>query len=266
MPPPTERRTLLSPLRSLSRILAPLTSRRDAARYVVGRAVGLVLAVLGVMVCVISVRQAVFVAGFAGTRGTYTVEECHERYASVGSGRRSSRTVSCTGTFRADRGGTHAHRASDEAHQSNDVDRSDGSDGSDHSSHSDQSGQSGDSARNAPHNRDRPTDVNPFTPFHPDKVYPPGTRVPVQSGDDGTYVVVGREQMWGDAAGVSVSLPLLAAGAFCLLTGFGARWGRSFGDSWDGLPGGTVLRPLLLSVAGVGILGAAVFLFLQHYG
>ncbi|MFH8350003.1 hypothetical protein [Streptomyces sp. NPDC018045] len=79
-------------------------------------------------------------------------------------------------------------------------------------------------------------------------------------------MVAGWEQAWGDVAGVFVSLPMLAAGAFCLLTGFGARRGRSFGDSWGGLPGGAVLRPLLLTVTGVGILGAAVFLFLQHYG
>lgn len=79
-------------------------------------------------------------------------------------------------------------------------------------------------------------------------------------------MAAGREQVWGRAAGVSGSLPMLAAGAFGLLTGFGARRRRPFGDSWGGLPGGTVLRPLLLSVTGVGILGAALFLFLQHYG
>lgn len=185
---------------------------------VIGRAVGLVLVMLGVTVCAISVRGVALAAGYTGTHGTYTVEKCKERYTAGGSGRHGSRTISCTGTFRADR----------------DVD----------------------GART----------VNPFGAFHPDTVYPPGTRVPVQSGDDGTYVVTGREQVWGRAAGVSVSLPMLAAGAFCLLTGFGARRGRPFGDSWDGLPGGMVLRPLLLSVTGVGILGAAVFLFLQHYG
>ncbi|MFI2242111.1 hypothetical protein [Streptomyces chrestomyceticus] len=185
---------------------------------VAGRAVGLALVVLGATVCVLSVRGAALAAGYTGTPGTYTVEECRERYTAGGSGRHGSRTISCTGTFRAER----------------DVD----------------------GART----------VNPFGAFHPGTVYPPGTRVPVQSGDDGTYTAAGREQVWGRAAGASGSLPLLAAGAFCLLTGFGARRGRPFGDSWDGLPDGTVLRPLLLSVTGVGILGAAVFLFLQHYG
>ncbi|MEU4200127.1 hypothetical protein AB0B79_26995 [Streptomyces sp. NPDC039022] len=185
---------------------------------VIGRAVGLVLVVLGVTVCAISVRGVALAAGHTGTQGTYTVEKCKERYTVGGSGRHGSRTISCAGTFRADRGV--------------------------------------DGART----------VNPFGAFHPDTVYPAGARVPVQSGDDGTYVATGRKQVWGRAAGVSVSLPMLAAGAFCLLTGFGARRGRPFGDGWDGLPGGTVLRPLLLSVTGVGILGTAVFLFLQHYG
>ncbi|MFD7663433.1 hypothetical protein [Streptomyces sp. NPDC059788] len=218
MPPPTGRRTPLAALRSTGRALGAVTSRRNAARYVVGRAAGLVLVVLGVMVCVISVKGAALAAGYTGTRGTYTVEACHERYPSGADGRHTGRTVSCTGSFRADLDGD------------------------------------GDGA------------VNPFGTFHPDTVYPPGTRVPVQSGDGGTYVAAGWEQAWGDVAGVFVALPMLAAGAFCLLTGFGARWGRSFGDSWDGLPGGPVLRPLLLSVTGVGILGAAVFVFLQHYG
>ncbi|MEU6960880.1 hypothetical protein [Streptomyces chrestomyceticus] len=97
-------------------------------------------------------------------------------------------------------------------------------------------------------------------------MYPPGARVPVQSGGDGTCTAAGREREWSPAAGASGPQPMLAAGAFCLLTGFGAHRGRPFGDSRDGLPGGTVPRPLLLSVTGMGILGAAVFLFLQHYG
>ncbi|OKI07135.1 hypothetical protein A6A06_36140 [Streptomyces sp. CB02923] len=216
-----------------------MTSRRNAARYVVGRVTGLVLVLLGVMVCVISAREAALAVGYSGTGGTYTVEECHERYtAAGGSGRHGSRTITCTGTFRADRdsgsGGSSADQGQDQG--SGTTDRNSGGRG------------------------------NPFGTFHPGTVYPPGARVPVQSGDGGTYVAAGWEQAWGDVAGVFVSLPVLAAGAFCLLTGFGARWGRSFGDSWDGLPGGAVLRPLLLSVAGIGILGAAVFLFLQHYG
>ncbi|MFH8408064.1 hypothetical protein ACH4FX_25180 [Streptomyces sp. NPDC018019] len=198
-----------------------MTSRRNVARYVLGRAVGLVLLLLGVMVGVISAKGAALAAGYTGTHGTYTVEGCHERYPAAGSSRHAGRTISCTGAFRPDRDGG--------------------------------SGGIGGG-------------VNPFGTFHPDALYPPGTRVAVQSGDGGTYVAAGRKQAWGHLAGVSVALPMLAAGAFCLLTGFGARWGRSFGDSWDGLPGGFVLRPLLLSVTGMGILGAAVFLFLQHYG
>ncbi|KOG66583.1 hypothetical protein ADK76_01990 [Streptomyces griseoflavus] len=197
-----------------------MTSRRNAARYVLGRAVGLVLLVLGVMLGVISAKEAALAAGVTGTHGMYTVEECHERYPAAGS-RHAGRTISCTGAFRPARDGGSA------------------------------SGTGG---------------VNPFGTFHPDAVYPPGTRVPVQTGDGGTYVVAGWKHAWGNLAGVAVALPMLAAGVFCLLTGFGARWGRSFADSWDGLPGGFVLRPLLLSVAGMGILGAAVFLFLQHYG
>ncbi|KWT57060.1 hypothetical protein ADL21_36505 [Streptomyces albus subsp. albus] len=205
-----------------------MTSRRNAARYVLGRAVGLVLLVLGVMVGVISAKEAALVAGFTGTHGTYTVEECHERYPAADS-RHAGRTISCTGAFRPARDGDSGDRGGGGS--------AFGTDG-----------------------------VNPFGTFHPDAVYPPGTRVPVQTGDGGTYVPAGWKHAWGNLAGVAVALPMLAAGVFCLLTGFGARWGRSFADSWDGLPGGFVLRLLLLSVAGMGILGAAVFLFLQHYG
>ncbi|MFI0262693.1 hypothetical protein ACH4OW_27065 [Streptomyces sp. NPDC017056] len=206
----------------MRRGLAVVTSRRNAAHYVLGRAVGLVLVVLGVTVCAVSAKQTALAAGYAGTRGTYTVGQCHERYQAGGGGRHVGRTVTCTGTFRADGG----------------VGPAGGAD--------------------APEGG--------FGTFHPDTVYRPGARVPVQTGDGVTFTAAGWPQAWGAAAGVFLALPMLAAGTFCLLTGFGARWGRSFGDSWDGLPGGAVLRPLLLSVAGVGILGAAVFFFLQHYG
>ncbi|MFI9229881.1 hypothetical protein [Streptomyces rimosus] len=224
----TDRRGLPASLGALRRGLAAVTSRRNAARYVLGRAVGLVLLVLGVMVGVISAKQAALAAGVTGAHGTYTVEECHERYPAAGS-RHAGRTISCTGAFHPARNG----------------------DSGDREGGGSASGTGG---------------VNPFGTFHPDAVYPPGTRVPVQTGDGGTYVAAGWKHAWGNLAGVAVALPMLAAGVFCLLTGFGARWGRSFADSWDGLPVGFVLRPLLLSVAGMGILGAAVFLFLQHYG
>lgn len=101
---PKASRAPLTALGSLRRGLAAVTGRRNAAHYVLGRAVGLVLVVLGTTVCVLSARQTALAVGYAGTHGTYTVGQCHERYQAGGSGRHVGRAVTCTGIIRADGG------------------------------------------------------------------------------------------------------------------------------------------------------------------
>ncbi|WP_167538546.1 hypothetical protein [Streptomyces albofaciens] len=232
----TDHRGPLASLGALRRVLAAVTSRRNAARYVLGRAVGLVLLVLGAMVGVISVKEAALAAGITGTSGTYTVEECHERYPSAGSGRHAGRTISCTGAFHPDQDG--GNGGSGDGASSTSSTSSTGSNSSTRSaSSSSKTGSTG--STSSTESTGSTGSINPFGTFHPDTVYPPGTRVPVQAGDGGTYVVAGWKRAWGNLAGVAVALPMLAAGVFCLLTGFGARWGRSFADTGTGCQAGS---------------------------
>ncbi|MFE5741766.1 hypothetical protein [Streptomyces celluloflavus] len=61
------------------------------------------------------------------------------------------------------------------------------------------------------------------------------------------------------------SLLAVAAGAFCLLTGFGGRRGPRFRPAWAALPAGRVTRPLLAVVGGIGIAGTAVSLIVYKF-
>ncbi|GAA2397263.1 MULTISPECIES: hypothetical protein [Streptomyces] len=84
-----------------------------------------------------------------------------------------------------------------------------------------------------------------------------GSKIPViQVGD--TFELPQDRDAGDDAAVVALCLSLLAAGAYCLLTGFGARNGLGFAASWRRLPAATVTGPLLGGLFGLGLLAALV--------
>jgi hypothetical protein len=89
-----------------------------------------------------------------------------------------------------------------------------------------------------------------------------GDEVAVQRGGT-SYTRTGGEAAWSAVTGVFVTLITLTAGAFCLLTGFGGRWGPRFSDCWELMPSGAVLRPVFLSFAGFGVIGAVICFCLQ---
>ncbi|MFE7613212.1 hypothetical protein [Streptomyces celluloflavus] len=109
---------------------------------------------------------------------------------------------------------------------------------------------------------DSGTSPDPSAEFPSQSMREAGDEVAVQW--DGTfYTRTGGEAAWSAVTGAFVTLITLTAGAFCLLTGFGGRWGPRFSDCWELMPSGAVLRPVFLSFAGVGVIGAVVFFCLQ---
>ncbi|WP_147998995.1 hypothetical protein [Streptomyces sp. uw30] len=64
-----------------------------------------------------------------------------------------------------------------------------------------------------------------------------------------------------NAAILALCLSLLASGAFCLLTGFGARNGPGLAASWQRLPSPTITGPLVGGLFTLGVLAALVCAF-----
>ncbi|MFD7388737.1 hypothetical protein ACFV46_09740 [Streptomyces sp. NPDC059852] len=78
---------------------------------------------------------------------------------------------------------------------------------------------------------------------------------------DDTFELPQDRDAGDDAAVVALCLSLLAAGVYCLLTGFGARNGLGFAASWRRLPAATVTGPLLGGLFGLGVLAALICAF-----
>lgn len=84
-----------------------------------------------------------------------------------------------------------------------------------------------------------------------------GSKIPVvQVGD--TFEQPQNRAPGDDAAILALCLSLLAAGAYCLLTGFGSRNGPSFTASWQHLPASTITGPLVGGLFTLGVLAALV--------
>ncbi|MFH8697594.1 hypothetical protein [Streptomyces chartreusis] len=64
-----------------------------------------------------------------------------------------------------------------------------------------------------------------------------------------------------DAAILALCLAMLAAGTYCLLTGFGSRNGPGFATSWNSLPARTITGPTLGGLFTLGVLAALVSAF-----
>lgn len=84
-----------------------------------------------------------------------------------------------------------------------------------------------------------------------------GSKIPVIQVDD-TFELPQDRDPGDDAAVIALCLSLLAAGAYCLLTGFGARNGLGFAASWHRLPAATVTGPVLGGLFGLGLLTALI--------
>ncbi|MFC8515121.1 hypothetical protein [Streptomyces sp. NPDC057257] len=84
-----------------------------------------------------------------------------------------------------------------------------------------------------------------------------GSKIPVIQVDD-TFEQPQDRDPGNDAAILAFCLSLAALGAFCLLTGFGARGGPALSTSWQNLPARNITGPLLGGVFAVGALAALV--------
>ncbi|MEU6573385.1 hypothetical protein [Streptomyces sp. NPDC046805] len=84
-----------------------------------------------------------------------------------------------------------------------------------------------------------------------------GVKIPVVQVD-GTFEQPQDRDPGDDAAILAMCLSLLAAGIYCLLTGFGSRGGPGFAASWKRLPAPTVTGPLVGGLFALGVLAALV--------
>ncbi|MGC9542579.1 hypothetical protein [Streptomyces sp. UG1] len=87
-----------------------------------------------------------------------------------------------------------------------------------------------------------------------------GTKIPVVQVDD-TFEQPQDRDPGDDAAILALCLSMLAAGVYCLLTGFGARNGPGFAASWNSLPAPSVTGPLVGGLFTLGVLAALVCTF-----
>ncbi|MFJ1871235.1 hypothetical protein [Streptomyces chartreusis] len=87
-----------------------------------------------------------------------------------------------------------------------------------------------------------------------------GSKIPVVQVDD-TFEQPQDRDPGDDAAILALCLAMLAAGTYCLLTGFGSRNGPDFTTSWQRLPTPTVTGPLVGGLFTLGVLAALVCAF-----
>lgn len=87
-----------------------------------------------------------------------------------------------------------------------------------------------------------------------------GSKIPVVQVDDSFEQPRDRDP-GDDAAILALCLAMLAAGVYCLLTGFGSRNGPDFTTSWQRLPSPTVTGPLVGGLFTLGVLAALVCAF-----
>ncbi|MFJ8633081.1 hypothetical protein [Streptomyces sp. NPDC093568] len=87
-----------------------------------------------------------------------------------------------------------------------------------------------------------------------------GAKIPVVQVDD-TFELPQDRDPGDDAAILALCLSLLAAGVYCLLTGFGSRNGPGFATSWNSLPATTITGPTIGGLFTLGVLAALVSAF-----
>lgn len=84
-----------------------------------------------------------------------------------------------------------------------------------------------------------------------------GSKIPVMQVGD-TFEQPQDRDPGDDAAILALCLAMLAAGTYCLLTGFGSRNGPDLTTSWQRLPNPSVTGPVVGGLFTVGVLAALV--------
>ncbi|MEV5599084.1 hypothetical protein [Streptomyces sp. NPDC052496] len=219
-----------------------------------GRVVGAGLVLAGLFFGGMTAKDMGYANGHRGDAGTLTVQECRTQFDRVGSSRhRHARpVVTCTGTFRADRTGAVAEggKAGGATAEGEKVGGA--------AAEGEKAG--GATAEGATLDDGTVEDATVEDATVEDATveteakFEPGKHLAVQKTDHG-FVMIDEQWIWRSLAIVGVSMCTVVAGVFCLLTGFGTRRGPALREAWRRVPGGAVVRAVLVGLGGLAALG-----------